>query len=128
VQVCKVQAVELLDNVRELGDRIGHFHALKITERRKTDAGLVSTNGVNNSLGDLDSKTATVLDGAAVVVGTLVARVLQELVDKIPICCMNFDSIKTCMYVSFHYHAFFVFKKREHEISPYPCRCNTSMD
>jgi len=62
---------------------------LEVVEWTEPDADAVSTNGLAHFLDDLEHKPRPVLDGAAVLVGTLVDVVVEELVQKITVGAMN---------------------------------------
>jgi hypothetical protein len=59
---------------------------LKRTPRAETDAGPVGTDGLGDGLHNLERKATAVLDRAAVLIGPLVADILDELVDEVPVC------------------------------------------
>lgn len=96
MDVCELVLLEAVDKVGEGGDRVVHLHALEGGPRRQSDAGLVSTNGINNSLSDLKSEASAVLDAATPLVGTLVANILGELVDQVAVCAVNLNSVESC--------------------------------
>ena len=66
----------------------------------------IGTNSIHNSLSDFHSETATVLNRITVVIGTLVASILQELIDKVAIRGVNlytveasFNGVLSCLSV-----------------------------
>ena len=95
VDVSELVLLEAVDEVSESRDGVVHLHALEGRPRRQSDTGLVGTNGINNSLCDLESEASAVLDAATPLVGALVADVLGELIDQVAVCTVDLNSVET---------------------------------
>lgn len=52
------------------------------------------TNGA-----DLDGKAGAVWDGSAIGVCTLVRAGLQELINQVAVCCMDFNTLEPCKQI-----------------------------
>jgi hypothetical protein len=94
VEVGKVELLEVLSQVGELWDWVLHLHALEAAEWGETDTSLVSTNGLDNGLGDFETEAGTVLDATAPSVGALVAGVLGELINQVSVGTVDLNSVK----------------------------------
>ena len=94
VEVGEFEGFEVLNVVRELGDGVGHFHALEGAEGGEADADFVSADGGDDGLGDFEAEARAVGDAAAVAVSAVVAGVLEELVDQVAVGGMDFDAVE----------------------------------
>ena len=86
--------LELLDEVRELRDRIFHAHVLVRRPRAQPNRGLGRPDGCNDGVHDLEAEPGAVLDGASVLVGALVGDVLEELIDEVAVRAVHFDPVE----------------------------------
>lgn len=67
---------------------------LEIPPRAQTDANFGSTDSVHHRVDDVKPEAAAILYRAAVFVCTLVAHVLEELVDEIAVRPVHLDAVK----------------------------------
>lgn len=97
MEVAQVQLAQLVDDVAELGDGVGHAHALEVGPGRQTDTDTLLADGVDDGLGDLGDETGPVLDAATPGVGPLVAGVLVELVDQVAVGGVDLHAVKAAL-------------------------------
>jgi hypothetical protein len=84
------------DGLAEFGkdlDVVWVGHALEVRVGGETDTDSLLPDGIGACLNDLEGETDTVLDGATVVVGTIVARRLGELVDQVAVCSASAENL-----------------------------------
>lgn len=94
VQVRQLELLEPLDQVAELRHRVLHAHALEARVRAQADTSPVGADSVDDGLRHLEPEPRPVLDAAAPLVVTLVARVLRELVDQVAVCAVDLDAVE----------------------------------
>jgi hypothetical protein len=58
--------------------------------------GLLGTNSFSDGVDNLETKLRPVFNRASISVCTLVGDVLQELIDQVAICAVNFYAIESC--------------------------------
>ena len=112
--VCQrgIAARKLRNNVRELRDRVFHAHVYVIllvpdnstkenqtrtmdsSPRAKSDTCPLRTDLLYDSVNDLQRKAAAIVNGSTIFIRTLVADVLNELVDEIAVRAMDFYTIE----------------------------------
>ena len=95
VRQVRVALLQFVDEVRELRDRVLHAHVLVQHPRAQPDRSLRLAHGLDDRVHDLERESRTVLNRAPVLVRTLVRDVLEELVDEIAGCAVDFDAIET---------------------------------
>lgn len=74
-----------------------HLHSLEGRVRRKSDTGLLGTNGSGDGIDDLEGETSSVLDGTSEFVGPLVRVRLEELVEEVTVRVVNLDSVSSSL-------------------------------
>ena len=87
--------LQLVDEVRELRDRVLHAHVLVQHPRAQPDRSLRLPDGLDDRVHDLEREPCAVLDRPPVLVRALVRNVLEELVYEIAGCAVDFDSVET---------------------------------
>ena len=82
-RLCQVRVglLELLDEVRELRDRVLHAHVLVRRPRAQPYRGLGLPDGCNDGVHDLETEPGAVLDGASVLVGAVIGGSGEELLN-----------------------------------------------
>jgi hypothetical protein len=76
-------------------------HRIEGTARRYAYAYAIACPSGNHRLHYFEKKTRTVLDGTAILVGSLVTAVLKKLVDQIAISRVYFDAIEASRSCAF---------------------------
>jgi hypothetical protein len=69
---------------------------LKRTPRAQSNADPLSTDLFDNRIHNLYRKSCSLPDTPAPSILPGIAHILQELVDKVSICTMDFDAIEAC--------------------------------
>ena len=80
----------MLDRIRADSGRITLVRA----PRTDSEARALFANSFDNGLGDLECEARAVLDATAVLVCAVVRAVREELLDEIPVCAMDLNSVK----------------------------------
>ena len=94
VRQVRVALLQLVDEIRELRDRVLHAHVLVRRPRAQADRSLRLADGLDDSVHDLEAEPRTVFDRAAVLVHTLVGDILEELVDEVAIRAVHFHTVE----------------------------------
>jgi len=68
-------------------------HLLKFAPRTETKPSFIRADGLCNSVNDLKGKSGAILNGTSVFIGPIIGDTLDELVDEIAVCSMDFDSV-----------------------------------
>ncbi|MNS79694.1 hypothetical protein D3C72_1133550 [compost metagenome] len=94
MDVGQVQRRELLHDVGEQRLRVAVVRVVGGRDGRQADAGLAAADGVDHGARGLEQQARAVLDGAAVVVGALVAAVFQELVEQVAVGAVQLHAVE----------------------------------
>jgi hypothetical protein len=94
VQVSQAAFAELADDVAEMRHSIAVAEAAQIAMRRETHRDAILADIVSHAVHHLEEQPRAVLDRTPVGVASLVAAILQELIEKEAIGSMNFDSVE----------------------------------
>ena len=96
VRQVRVPLLQLIDEIRELRDRVLHVHVLVPHPRAQADRSLLLADSRDDGIHDLEREPRTVLDRATVLVRALVRDVLEELIDEVPRGTVNLHAVKAC--------------------------------
>src|SRR5258706_11073637 len=94
MQIRKTKRIERFDRVAVQRHWIGLTAAIGNAIGRQPYADAVGAPHLDRGLGDLDQKSHTVLDRAAILIGAQIGVRLQELLDQIAIGAMDLDTIE----------------------------------
>lgn len=73
---------------------------LEVVVRRQSDTDSITANGFAAFLDNLDRESDSVLNRAAIIVGSIVDIVVQELLKQVPIRTVNFNAIESSLTCS----------------------------
>ena len=88
------QRGEVFDDVLEQRLGVGVHHVVGGGHGRDADASASAAHGVGHGTGHFQHQPGAVGDGAAVVVGALVAAALGELVEQVAVGAVDFHAVK----------------------------------
>ncbi len=74
------------------------IHALPLLVGREPDGDAGGADSIDDGRRNLDKKADTVLDRAAIFIGSEIGVVAQELVDQIAIGAMDLDAVETRLH------------------------------
>lgn len=77
---------------------IGIAHVVVRNARREPDRDTGRAENLECSVSGLKQEPRPLLDGAAIVIGSFVRAVFQELRGQITICAVNLDAVKACVF------------------------------
>ncbi|KAI6764360.1 hypothetical protein HG530_008149 [Fusarium avenaceum] len=98
MKIGQVQTTSLVDDVCELWNGILHSHALECAPWTKTKSDTIGSDSFGDFLHDFVDNARPVFDTTAKLIITLVADVLEKLIQKISVCAMNLNTIKPSTY------------------------------
>lgn len=90
-----VLVLELLGEVAPGLQRSVVTHVLEGTPWRESNSSAFRTNGSLNCIDHFESKTSTVFNGTTVLISSDIAVAVDELIQKVTVGTMDFNTIKT---------------------------------
>ena len=87
---------DLLGHIAEQRHGVAVVHAVCVAHGVQVHADALRGPLLQQSVDHLKQEARAVFDAAAVLVGALVAAIVQELVKQVAVGCMHFDKVKTC--------------------------------
>ena len=100
VDVSEGKAVELLGDVREERVGIAVVHVVKLACGADANGDAVVSPDGDECGDDLEQEASAVFDGAAVLVGAVVAVVLKELIDEVAVGGVQLDTLEAGVFRS----------------------------
>lgn len=93
--------LDFTNNVTELGVwrwvQLGTTHTLELGPWGKSASNLVTANSLDDGVKHLEEEAGSVLDGATVLVGSLVAGGLEKLVEEVTVSTVDLDEVETSL-------------------------------
>ena len=98
MQIAHIPFVQFLNDIGKQGDGIAVFHVIKGAVGGQAHTHALGAKDPDGHIHNLQQQAGAVWDAAAVVIGAVVAAVLQKLIQQIPIGPVDLYAVKARLF------------------------------